>query len=107
MGKNRDIKSVVVSLVNTVVHEIVARHTNKPESKLFLEAEVAEYRSQTEKAVEKYNWNQWDKNHIREEAIKEINKILSSKYPDVSFQENEVKLIVDKEISNLEISVKK
>ena len=39
MGKNRDIKSVVVLLVNTVVHEIVAMHTNKPESKQFLKKE--------------------------------------------------------------------
>ncbi len=76
MGKNKDIKSLIVFLVNTVVHEIVAEYTNRPESKQFLEAEVAEYRSQTENAAEKYNWNQWDRSHIREESIKEVNKIL-------------------------------
>ncbi len=103
MGKNRDIKSVVVLLVNTVVHEIVAKHTNRPESKPFLEAEVVEYRSQTEKVAEMYNWNQADRNYIKEEAIKDVNKVLFSKYPDVSFPLKEVEDCVDEEIKKLKL----
>ena len=39
MGKNRDIEFLVRLLVNTVVHEIVIKHTHKSESKhFFIEA---------------------------------------------------------------------
>ncbi len=103
MGKNRDIKSVVVLLANTAVHEIVAKHTNRPESKPFLEAEAAEYRSQTENAYEKYNWNQRDKDHIRQEAVKDVKKVLSSKYPDVVFHVEEIQAVINEEMKKLEL----
>jgi|SRR3989344_1680660 len=103
MGKNRDIKSVVVLLVNTVVHEIVAMHTNKPESKQFLKKEAIEYRGQAKEAFDLHTWNEFDKAHIKEKAIKEINKIMVSKYLDVASKEKEVEALVDEEIHKLRV----
>lgn len=51
MGKNRDIRSLIDLITNTVVHEIVKRHTSRPESEHFLSSEIVQYRSQTEKAA--------------------------------------------------------
>lgn|SRR3989338_794684 len=100
MGKNRDIESLVRLMVNTIVHEIVVKHTNKPESKHFLSSEIAEYRSQTEKMAEQHKWNDKDKEQIREKALKKIKEKLASKYQDVSFSAKEVEKLVDKEIKD-------
>ena len=54
MGKNRDIASLIRVIANVVVHEIVAEHTNKPESAHSLNSEVIEYRSKAERASEEY-----------------------------------------------------
>ena len=101
MGKNRDIESLVRLIVNTIVHEIIVKHTNKPESKHFLGSEIAEYRSQTEKMAEQHNWNNQDKEHLREKSLKKIKEKLASKYPDVSFSAKEAEKLLDKEINNL------
>jgi hypothetical protein len=101
MGKNRDIESLVRLIVNTIVHEIIVKHTNKPESKHFLGSEIAEYRSQTEKMAEQYNWNNQDKEHIKEKALKKIKEKLASKYPDISFSAKEAEKLLDKEINDL------
>ena len=76
MGKNRDRESLIRLMVNTIVHELVLKNTNRPESKHFLNSEVIEYRSQTEKMAKEHNWNNEDKVHIREKALK--NSPLSS-----------------------------
>ncbi|MEK6894795.1 MAG: hypothetical protein AABX10_05005 [Nanoarchaeota archaeon] len=101
MGKNRDIKSLIRSLVSIVVHEIVARHTNRPESKLFLKKEAVEYRAQAEKASDLHNWNEQDKINIREKVIKEVKRRMILKYPDVFFDEEEISSIIDDEIKKL------
>ena|SRR3989344_3649759 len=101
MGKNRDIESLVRLMVNTIVHEIVVKHTNKPDSKHFLSSEIAEYRSQTEKMAEQHNWNDKDKEHIREKSLKKIKEKLNSKYSDVPFFAKEAKKLVDEEIEDL------
>ncbi len=100
MGKNRDIESLIRLIVNTTVHEIVRKHTNKPESEHFLGAEVAEYRGLTEKTVRQHNWNDKDKVYIREKSIKKIKERLEFKYPDVSFTPEEVEKLVDEEIAS-------
>ncbi|MBI3623964.1 hypothetical protein HY212_07850 [Candidatus Pacearchaeota archaeon] len=101
MGKNRDTESLVRLMVNTIVHEIVVKHTNKPESKHFLSSEIAEYRNQTEKMAEQHNWNDKDKEQIREKILKRIKEKLSSKYPDVSFSAKEAEKLVNEEIKDL------
>ena len=65
MGKNRIRESLIREIANIIVHEIVAKHTNKPESVHFLESETIEYRSNAEKTSKKYNWDIDDKEYIK------------------------------------------
>ena len=101
MGKNRDIESLVRLIVNTIVHEIVVKHTNRPESKHFLDSEIVEYRSQTEKMIRQHNWNIKDKEDIRKKALEKIKEKLSFKYPDVSYSVKEAEKLLDKEMKDL------
>jgi len=89
MGKNRTKESLIRGIVNMVVHEIIAKHTNRPESVHFLESEIIEYRSRTEKTLEKYNWNPEDKEYIEKKALKMIKEKLAVKYPDIRYSEQE------------------
>jgi|SRR3989344_545823 len=94
MGKHQDRESLIFSIVKTIVHEIVARHTNRPESVHFLRSEVTEYRSQTEKSADNYNWNNEDRKYIEEKALKMIKERLAVKYSDVSYSEHELSKIL-------------
>ena len=77
MGKNRIRESLIRKIVNIVVHEIVAKHTNRPEAAHFLKSEIVEYKSQAEKTAGEYNWNEEDKKHILEKTLR-IKKTLRS-----------------------------
>jgi len=101
MGKNSDRESLIRLLANTLVHEILAKHTNRPESRHFLSSEIAEYRGQTEKAAENYNWNDEDRNFIKEKALQKVKEKLFNKYPDVNYSEEEVMLMLDKMIKEI------
>ena len=85
MGKNRDIKSLIRLIVNTIVHEIVVKHTNKPESEHFLRSEVIEYRSQTENVAKSHNWNDGDRRNVEVNALEKIKEKLAFKYSDVIY----------------------
>jgi len=101
MGKNKDIKSLIGLVADTVVHELVAMHTNRPESESFLKSEIAEYRGQAEESYEEHTWNEEDKVNIKNNALKEVARRMTSKYPDVSFDESEIEEFVDKEMKRL------
>lgn len=101
MGKNRDIESLIRLITNTIAHEIVAKHTNKPESKHFLNSEVVEYRGQTEKMTEQHHWNNEDKERIKEKSLKKIKEKLAVKYSDVSFSIKEIEKLLDEKINEL------
>jgi len=101
MGKNRDRESLIKLLANTIVHKIVAEHTNRPESKHFLNSEVIEYSNQTEKMAKEHNWNDEDKNYIEKEALKIIKEKLSFKYSDISYNEHEASTKMKKLIDEL------
>ena len=90
MGKNKDRESLIRLLTNTVVHEIVAEHTNKVESRHFLASEIIEYRSQTENVAKSHTWNEEDINLIEEKTLKKIKEKLNSKYFDVKYSEKEM-----------------
>lgn len=102
MGKNRDRKSLIRSLANTVVHGIVLRNTNRPESKRFLSKEIIEYRGQTTKKEEQHKWNAEDMKYIRENTLKNIKDKLESDYPDVSFGQEEAEKLLDEELDKLD-----
>ena len=90
MGKNRIRESLIKNIVNVVVHEIIAKHTNKPESLHFLNSEIIEYVSQTKKMTNKYNWDKEDKEYIEENALQMIEEKLLTKYSDVICSEQEI-----------------
>lgn len=98
MGKNRDRESLIRLLVNTIVHEIVMRHTHKPESKHFLFSEIIEYLGQTDKISDTHNWNENDKEYIKEKVMKKIEDKLKNKYTDIPFSLQEIEKLVNKEI---------
>jgi len=90
MGKNRIRESLIREITNIIVHEIILKHTNRPESVHFLESEIIEYRSMAEKTSEKYNWNAEEKKDIERKALEMIKKKLVVKYSDVKYSEKEV-----------------
>ncbi len=90
MGKNRDLDSLIRLIVNTIAHQIVVEHTNKPESKHFLNSEIIEYRNQTEKSARKYNWNDSDKEYAEKKALEKIKEKLAVKYSDVDYSEQDI-----------------
>ncbi|MDO8508400.1 MAG: hypothetical protein Q7S27_01820 [Nanoarchaeota archaeon] len=89
MGKNRDIESLIRVIVNTVTHQIVIKHTNRPESTNFLNSEIIEYRGQAEKIASSYNWNNEDKKFVEERALKKIIEKLTAKYSDIDYTKDE------------------
>ncbi len=89
MGKNRIRESLIREIVNMVVHEILTKHTNRPESVHFLKSETIEYRNKAEKISETYNWNADDKEYIEKKALELIKEKLATKYPDVRYLEQE------------------
>ena len=76
-------------IANVVAHKIVAKHTNRPESSHFLQSEIIEYRSQTEKLAGNFYWNDEDRTHIEENALELIKKKLAVKYSDVAYSAQE------------------
>ena len=98
MGKNRDRESLIRIMANTIVHEIVVKHTNKPESENFLNSEIIEYRSQAENSAEKHNWNNKDREYIRKKVLKKIKEKMEKKYGDVSFLMKEAEELLRKEM---------
>lgn len=81
-------------IVNVIVHEILIINTNRPESRNFIRSEIAEYRGQTEKIAEEYNWNNEDKDYVEKKALQKAKEKLSLKYPDVKYNESMLKEIL-------------
>ena len=101
MGKNRTRESLIREITNLIVHEILRKNTNRPESKRFLESEAIEYRGRVEKTLDKYNWNNEDKEYIKEKSLKFIKEKLAVKYPDVKYSEQEAVEKLRKMISSI------
>lgn len=101
MGKDRDRESLIRLLVNVIVHKIVLKNTNKPESEHFLSSEIIEYRGQTEKVAEQHCWSESDKDYIREKILKKIKEKMENKYSDVNFSMKDVEMLVDSEMKEV------
>jgi len=89
--------------MNIAVHEMVAKHANRPDASHFLRSEIVEYRTQAEKTAEEYNWNEEDKQLIKNLAIEFIKNKKDIKYPDVNFSIDEANKLIEEEIINLEL----
>lgn len=101
MGKNRNRESLIRVITNTVVHEIVIKHTNKPESENFLNSEIIEYRSKAGNTAEKHSWNDKDIEYIKKKALRKIKEKMEKKYADVSFLPKEAETLLNKEMKEV------
>ena len=99
MGKNRIIKILGNIAGNVAVHKILVKHTNKPESVHHLAEEIGTYRDNALEIAQEFNWNEEDKDKIRQEALKNFNKRIK-KYKDVKFPILEVNKIIDETIKD-------
>ena len=98
MGKNRIIKSLGKKIGNVVIHKILVKHTNQPESLKHLENEVESYRDSAIETSQEFNWNEKDKVRIKQEALKRFKKDMKRYYKDVKFSNSEVKRVLDETI---------
>ena len=101
MGKNRDREALISLIISTVVHELLAQHTNRPASEHFLQSEVAEYFDQAKEIASEHTWNDSDKAYIKEKALKKIKNRMEFKYSDINFSEKEALSFLDKVIAEL------
>jgi len=95
MGKNR-IKKILGNIIgNLVVHKILVKHTNKPESINHLKSEIEDYRDNSLEIASEFNWNQKDKEEIRSKSLKNFKKDMKKNYKDVNFSMKEVYELIE------------
>ena len=75
MGKNRTIKILGNIIGNIVVHKILIKHTNKPESVSHITKEIGVYGENASEIAEEFNWNDDNKLEIHEEALKKFEHV--------------------------------
>ncbi len=88
MGKNSVIKSLGRCIGNVVLHKLLVEHTNKPESKNYLRNEIAEYGADAFEKAQKFNWNERDKEEIKNRSVERVKNLIKN-YPDLSYNEKE------------------
>ena len=103
MGKNKVTKTLGSRIGNVVLHELIGRHTNRPESRNFLHNEELVYRDGAIKDAKKYHWNEEDKKALRAMAFDFVKFMWNKKYPDVKLVLTEAENLIDKEISDLSL----
>src|SRR3989344_3839069 len=101
MGKNRIIKILGNVIGNIVVHKILIKHTNKPESLNHLESEVDAYRDNALEIANEFNWNKKDLEEIKSEALKKFEKDMKKYYSDVKFPSNESDKLIEKTLKEI------
>jgi hypothetical protein len=98
MGKNKLIKSLGKRIGNVVIHKILMKYTNKPESLSHLKSEVDTYRDNVMESSQEFNWSEKDKSEIKSLALDKFNKDIKAYYGDVRFPEGEPERMVDETI---------
>lgn len=98
MGKNKLIKSLGKRIGNTVIHKILMKYTNKPDSVNFLKAEAESYRDNVMESSQEFNWSDKDKSEIKSLALDKFNKDMKKFYGDVKFPEKEPEKLIDETI---------
>ncbi len=101
MGKNRTIKILGNILGNLVVHKILVKYTNKPESIKHLKSEIEAYRDNSLEIASDYNWNEDEKSKIRSESLKKFSKNMESYYSDVKFSMEEAHRLMEETIREI------
>jgi len=93
MGKNSIIKSLGKCIGNVVLHKIVLKHTNIPESKKHLEDEIRDYGSDVLEKAQEFTWTEEEKSEIEDKALRRVKNIIRN-YPDLDYEEPEIKAIL-------------
>jgi len=101
MGKNNIIKSLSRVIANISLHKLIVIHTNRPESRHFLESEIIEYRSLAYAKSQEFNWNDADKELIKNLSLKFLKNMRENKYQDISFSDKEAEKVVLDTIKSL------
>ena len=101
MGKNEVIKSLSKVIANISLHKLIVIHTKKPESIHFLESEIIEYRSVALAKAQEFNWNNYEKEKMKELSLKILLNMREKKYPDIEFSVKEAETIISKTIEDL------
>ncbi len=97
MGKTRIIKILGNIMGNVVVHKILIKYTNKPESVHYLAEEIGTYRDNALEIAQEFNWSRKDGDKIKQETLKNFSKRIK-KYKDVKFPSLEVNRLIDETI---------
>ena len=101
MGKNDVIKSLSKVIANISLHKLIVAHTNKPESKHFLESEIIEYGNVAQNKSQEFNWNDMDKKRIMKLSLKFLANAKKKKYFDVDFSQNEAEKMILETVDDL------
>ena len=103
MGKNSAVKTLGKRIGNIVLHNLLVKYTNRPESRNYLQSEVLEYSNAAIKDAKEYNWNEKDKEELNLAAVEFIKQKKDKRYPDVNFSIKEAEDLVDKKIQDLNL----
>jgi len=80
MGKDRTIKLIANLIGKSTAHKILIKYTNMPESINHMSSEIDNYRGQLSEYITQYNWNTYDKQKIKKEAEKSLNRELKENH---------------------------
>ena len=100
MGKNSVIKSLARCIGNVVLHKLLVKHTNKPESKNFLINEIVEYGADSFQKAQMFNWNEKDKERIKGLSLKRIKNLMRN-YPDIDHDNSELEELIKDTMDDL------
>jgi len=80
MGKDRTIKLIANLIGKSTAHKILIKYTNMPESINHMSSEIDNYGWQLSEYIIQYNWNTYDKQKIKKEAEKSLNRELKENH---------------------------
>ena len=103
MGKNSALKTLGRRLGNIVLHRMLVKYTNKPESVSHLANEETEYRAAAIIDAKKFNWNEKDKQELKIVAIGFFKNKSIKRYKDVKLPLEEAKTLISQEIIDLNL----
>ena len=98
MGKKSAINSLSKIIANVVMHKILLKYTNKPESVNHLHYEIIEYRDTAISKADEFNWNRTDKQEIKLNALECFKRKMAVKYGDVRFPMKEAIKLLDEAV---------
>ena len=101
MGKNRTIKILGNIIGKIVVHRILVKYTNQPESIHHLKSEIEAYRDNSLGIAREYNWNEEDKAEIKSASLKKFKRDMGLYYQDVKFPFEDVSKLIEETINEI------